>query len=207
MENLELYDKLKSVPDSALKTIGAGRLKGKSDINPQWRYNKLTEVFGPCGFGWKFTIDKQWTEKYDNGEIACFVNVSLFVKHQGEWSDAIPGNGGSMFVANESKGPYVSDECFKMATTDAIGTAAKMIGLASDVYMGLKNTPSPIPSQSKYDNSIKNFEQSNLPWLNEGTENYAKVVAAMKTGYTIDQVKKKYKLSKAIETKLIEESK
>jgi hypothetical protein len=31
---------------------------------------------------------------------------------------------------------YVSDEAEKMAHTDAIGTAMKMLGLASDVYMG-----------------------------------------------------------------------
>ena len=93
MESLKIYNQLKAVPDSALRQIQAGRLRGKSDINPQWRYQKLTEVFGPCGFGWKFTVDKQWTESYSNGEVACFVNVSLFVKHEGEWSEAIPGNG------------------------------------------------------------------------------------------------------------------
>ena len=137
MDNLHIWNQIKSVPANRLKTIQAGRLRGKSDINPQWRYEKLTEVFGICGIGWKYTIDRQWTESYSNGEIASFVNVSLFVKVNGEWSDAIPANGGSMFVANEKNGAYVSDECFKMALTDAIGTAAKMIGLASDVYQGI----------------------------------------------------------------------
>lgn len=197
MENLSIYDKLKSVPDSALKVIGAGRLKGKSDINPQWRYHKLTETFGACGFGWKFTIEKQWTEKYENGEVACFVNVNLFVKIDDVWSEAIPGNGGSMFVANESKGPYVSDECYKMATTDAIGTAAKMIGLASDVYMGLKNPPSgnPIPPQSKYDKTESN--EPGKPWLNKG-ESLDKAIDYMRKGGKIETVEAKYKLSKEI---------
>ena len=44
MENLELYNKLKSVPQEYLKTIQAGRLKGMSDIKPQWRIQQLTEV-------------------------------------------------------------------------------------------------------------------------------------------------------------------
>ena len=34
---LELYDKIRQVPDNAKKTISAGRLKGKTDINPMWR--------------------------------------------------------------------------------------------------------------------------------------------------------------------------
>ncbi len=42
MENLKLYNQLKSVPAEFLKTIQAGRLKGMIDIKPQCRINKLT---------------------------------------------------------------------------------------------------------------------------------------------------------------------
>jgi hypothetical protein len=199
MENLSIYDQLKNVPDSALKPIVAGRLKGKSDINPQWRYQKLTELFGPCGFGWKFTIEKQWIETTATGEIACFVNVNLFIKINEVWSDAIPGNGGSMFIANESKGSYVSDECFKMATTDAIGTAAKMIGLASDVYLGLKN--SNIPAQTKYDKPESN--EPDKPWLNKG-EQLDKAMDYLRKGGKIETIESKYKLSKEIRQNLNE---
>ena len=191
METLKIYNQLKLVPDSALREIQAGRLRGKSDINPQWRYQKLTEVFGPCGFGWKFTVDKQWIEPYSNGEIACFVNISLFVKHEGEWSEAIPGNGGSMFVANEKNGPYVSDEAFKMATTDALGTAAKMIGLASDVYMGLKNKN--IPNQTKY-STQNNPVQDEKPWLNKA--DYDKAQEYLRNGGKLEVIKAKYRISK-----------
>jgi hypothetical protein len=191
METLKIYNQLKLVPDSALREIQAGRLRGKSDINPQWRYQKLTEVFGPCGFGWKFTVDKQWIEPYSNGEIACFVNISLFVKHEGEWSEAIPGNGGSMFVANEKNGPYVSDEAFKMATTDALGTAAKMIGLASDVYMGLKNKN--IPNQTKYPTQ-NNPVQDEKPWLNKA--DYDKAQEYIRSGGKLEVIKAKYRISK-----------
>ena len=37
------YDALRSVPKDALKTIEFGNLKGKSDINPQWRYEAMTK--------------------------------------------------------------------------------------------------------------------------------------------------------------------
>ena len=52
MENLGIYESVRKVPVSALKTISSGRLKGMSDINPMWRIKKLTEQFGPCGIGW-----------------------------------------------------------------------------------------------------------------------------------------------------------
>ena len=99
MENLKIYEAARKVPNEALKPIQAGRLKGKSDINPMWRIKKLTEIFGPCGIGWKYTIVKQWMEPAAGGEIAAFCDIDLYVKEDGEWSDPIPGTGGSMFVA------------------------------------------------------------------------------------------------------------
>ena len=136
MENKEVWDRLKNVDNWAKKTIKGGRLNGMTDIKPQWRYLRLTDEFGPIGFGWRFTVDKQWVEEGADGTKAAFVNVSLYIKKDGEWSEAIHGNGGSMFVAKEKSGLYTSDEAYKMATTDAIGTAAKLLGLAADVYMG-----------------------------------------------------------------------
>lgn len=134
MENLAIYNAVRSVPDSAKRRIEAGRLKGKTDINPMWRIKALTETFGPCGFGWKYVITDKRLEQGANGEVAAFLDIDLFVKADGVWSDAIPGTGGSAFVAKEKNGPYTSDECFKMALTDAISVACKALGFGADVY-------------------------------------------------------------------------
>lgn len=134
MDNLTIYNEVRSVPDSAKRRIEAGRLKGKTDINPMWRIKALTEKFGPCGFGWKYVITDKRLEQGANGEVAAFLDIDLFVKVDGAWSDAIPGTGGSAFVAKEKNGPYTSDECFKMALTDAISVACKALGFGADVY-------------------------------------------------------------------------
>lgn len=134
MDNLTIYNEVRSVPDSAKRRIEAGRLKGKTDINPMWRIKALTEKFGPCGFGWKYVITDKRLEQGANGEVAAFLDIDLFVKADGVWSDAIPGTGGSAFVAKEKNGPYTSDECFKMALTDAISVACKALGFCADVY-------------------------------------------------------------------------
>lgn len=134
MDNLELYKKLKSVPEEAKKKITGGRLSGMSDINPMWRIKSLTENFGVCGIGWKYVITKQWIETGGKEEKAAFVNIDLFIKVDGSWSDAIPGTGGSSFIAAEKNGLYTSDECFKMALTDAISVACKALGMGADVY-------------------------------------------------------------------------
>ena len=135
MENLKVYEQVRNVPDSAKKTIGAGRLKGMTDINPMWRIKKLTEMFGPVGKGWLYKITKKEIIDGADGVKCAFVDIDLYVKYDDrDWSEPIPGTGGSSFVASESKGLYTSDECFKMALTDALSVACKAIGIGADVY-------------------------------------------------------------------------
>lgn len=146
MENLGIYESVRQVPQSAQRKIQAGRLKGKTDINPMWRIKALTEQFGPCGIGWKYTITDKRLENGANNEVSAFVDIDLYIKVDGEWSDAIPGTGGSAFVASERNGLYTSDECFKMALTDAISVACKALGFGADVYWAkdeTKYTPRP----------------------------------------------------------------
>lgn len=133
-DNMSLYNAVRTPPPEALKTIQAGRLKGMSDINPMWRIKALTEQFGPCGTGWKYTIERFWTESGAGGEIAAFAQINLYYRIGEQWSDSVPGIGGSSFVSKEKTGLYVSDECYKMALTDALSVACKALGVAADVY-------------------------------------------------------------------------
>ena len=169
MSNTKIWDSFSQPPRSALKQITGGRLKGMTDINPQWRYRALTEQFGPCGIGWRFTVDKLWTEKSVGEEVMCFAQVSLFVKVSDVWSEAIPGIGGSTMIAMEKNGLHGSDECYKMAVTDALSVALKMLGIASDIYMGLWDgtkyrdsaTPAPKPV-SATDGALERVENKRL---------------------------------------------
>lgn len=140
MENLGIYERVRQVPEAAKRAIQAGRLKGKTDINPMWRIKALTEQFGPCGIGWKYVITDKRLEQGANNEVAAFLDIDLFVKVDGAWSEAIPGTGGSAFVASERNGLYTSDECFKMALTDAISVACKALGFGADVYWDKDST-------------------------------------------------------------------
>lgn len=137
MDNLKIYNMAKSVPQEAQKPITAGRLKGMTDINPMWRIKRLTEMFGACGIGWWYEIvDKRIEADDATKQRAAFVDINLYYKEPdtGEVSHAVPGTGGASFVAQERNGPYLSDECFKMALTDAISVAAKALGIGADVY-------------------------------------------------------------------------
>ena len=161
--NLSIYERVRSVPKEAKKEIEAGRLNGKNDINPMWRIKKLTEVFGPAGFGWYTEIVRTWTEASESGEMAVFVDIHLFVKKDGEWSKPIYGNGGNRLVANEKKYengqqvyvPFLDDDAYKKAYTDAISVAAKALGIGADVYFEKDVT--------KYDSQPQAVQQQAQP--------------------------------------------
>lgn len=141
MTNLEIYEKVRAVPEEAQKNIRGGRLKGMTDINPMWRIKCLTEQFGPCGIGWYYEITDKWIDTaMAKDEITANVKINLYIKVDNEWSKPIVGVGGSMLVASERNGLYVNDECYKMALTDAISVACKALGMGADIYWGNDNT-------------------------------------------------------------------
>lgn len=133
MEKLALYERCRVVPEEAKKPITAGRLKGFTDINPMWRIKKLTEEFGPAGFGWYYKVIGKQIETVGQ-EVLVFVDIELYVKMNDEWSAPIHGSGGSKLATKEKNGVYVSDECYKMAITDALSVACKLLGIGADVY-------------------------------------------------------------------------
>lgn len=152
MDNKKIYESLKEVPKEAQKKITGGRLIGMTDIKPMWRIEKLTETFGAVGIGWYTeTINKQIIEGA-NGEKIAVVDILLYVNYkvpydlkEDLWSKPIEGSGGSSFIAKEKNGLYTSDECFKMAYTDALSVACKSLGMGANIYWG----------DSKYDTTKK----------------------------------------------------
>lgn len=135
------YISVATVPQSAIKLIEGGRLSGKTDINPQWRWETLTETYGLCGIGWKFDIVSVETIQIEaTKEVMIQVKVNLYIKDGETWSAPVPGYGGDFIVVKERNGLRANDEGYKMAVTDALGTAAKMIGVGADIYRGLQDT-------------------------------------------------------------------
>lgn len=150
MNNMEIYNAFRAVPAEAQKTIGAGKLKGFTDINPMWRIKMLTEKFGMCGEGWYTSDVKTWIENQGN-ESAAFVTLNLYVKVGDGWSAPIFGIGGSK-LSGKGVGDGINDEAYKMAYTDALSVACKALGMAADIYFSKDRTkydiaPAPAPAQ------------------------------------------------------------
>lgn len=111
-------------------------MKGMTDINPMWRIQKLTEMFGPAGIGWYVDIVRQEIVDGPSGDKMAFMDIHLYVREngEGEWSKPIYGTGGSSLIAKESSGLRADDDAWKKTYTDALSVACKALGIGADVY-------------------------------------------------------------------------
>jgi hypothetical protein len=155
-----------------------------------WRIQALTEQFGMCGIGWYYTVDNRWIEDGSDGQKCAFVEISLYVKVDGEWSMPIYGTGGSMLTAKESSGLRTSDECYKMANTDALSVACKQLGFAADVYWEKgesKYNQQPAEQKSKNQSPAQEEEVDHRnEYISESDKNILKIMVE-KRGYTVEQ--------------------
>lgn len=134
--NLKIWNDIKRPPSSVLKKIDFGYLKGKSDINPQWRLMAMTQAFGVVGHGWTYRIVRTWSETGGDGQVMAFSEVAVKTKLNGEWGEEFFGTGGSTIVELSKGNLKSNDEGYKMATTDALSVAFKAVGVAADIYLG-----------------------------------------------------------------------
>lgn len=111
-------------------------MKGMTDINPMWRIQKLTELFGPVGIGWYVEVTKQEVVEGPHGDKMAFMDILLYVREngEGEWSKPIYGTGGSTLIAKETSGLRADDDAWKKTYTDALSVACKALGIGADIY-------------------------------------------------------------------------
>lgn len=138
--NMWLYEKVRTPDTKAVKKFHNGKFGG-DDTNPMWRIRRMTEIFGPCGQGWKIANAHYWSEDrtvYKNGQTytdkMAFCTIDLYWKmDNGEWSEAVPGIGGNSFTQQ-------GDEAYKGAFTDATSIACKHLGMCADVWFANDRT-------------------------------------------------------------------
>lgn len=185
--NLSLWNKLKRTDPKATKPFTRSGFRG-TQIDPTWRYQMLTEVFGPCGTGWGYDIVD--TQVHDG---LVFVGARLwYVDEAGTRRESGVQYGGDVLFKHRKEGPPApNDEAFKMAVTDAVGKAALLLGLAADVYMGQFD-------DSKYREESEAFYRAKETEPTDGEKGAA---AALKLGFdgceTLEQLESFWREHKA----------
>ena len=135
-ERMRFFGQVQNTPKEAQKSFNNGRFSG-TDINPMWRIKKLTEVFGPAGFGWwTQNVKYNFVNSEQTNEVSVFCELELIVVDPETDLESHPiyGVGGNTYVAQRSKGAQASDEAMKMAYTDALSIACKALGFSADIY-------------------------------------------------------------------------
>ncbi len=132
--NLGIWNRLKRTDPKATKPFTrAGGFKG-TQIDPTWRLQMMTEVFGPVGKGWGYE-QLDWTI----AERIVFICARVWYAdpETGETCWTGPQWGGTEMVRRRRDGAEApDDECFKMSMTDAVGKCLQQLGLGADVYLG-----------------------------------------------------------------------
>lgn len=129
----DLWDTLSKTDPKHTKGFSrAGGFKGTA-IKPMWVWQRLTELFGPCGTGWGFGQPTFQVVQSDK-ETLVYCTVSAW---HGDKNNTLWGVGGDKVVTARQSGAFCDDEAFKKAFTDALMNAFKFLGVAADVHMGL----------------------------------------------------------------------
>lgn len=151
MSNTRIWDQVDVTDPSATKNFtGMGGFKGTA-IKPTYLMHKATEVFGPCGEGWGWTVLE---DRYDDGAPlqaptkewpdAPLINAKLHTLKVQLWYLGKDGQkctveqyGHTPFVYLQ-QGKILTDwEVAKKSLTDAIGKCLQPLGFAADIHMGL----------------------------------------------------------------------
>lgn len=133
--NLRLWNSLSKTDPKATKPFKKGGGFTGTQIDPVWRAQRMTEVFGPIGKGWGYDLTERWSEEFktkDGTVSAVYVRINAWYKDQ--------ESGEKLWTGEQIGGTEVgraADEAYKMAVTDALTKCLVNVGLCADVYLGL----------------------------------------------------------------------
>jgi hypothetical protein len=170
MENLELWDKVRTPDPKYTKTFKrAGGFSGIS-TNTQYLIQRATELWGENGTGWGVVIDD---EDYLSGaplivdggkvgnEIIHVVRGHFWYMAEGKKRTTSQQFGQTTFVGTNKYGFYTDEEAPKKSVTDMMLKCMSLIGFSADIFLGLWD-------DNKYVNDAKKkFAPKNTPTLDE----------------------------------------
>lgn len=144
-ENMRIWSQVEKTDPSATKAATVSGQKITS-ISGQHMIKRATEVFGPVGIGWGWTVAE---ERFDQGgpirndkgellgnEVGHTIRIRLWFEQDGKRGE-IEQYGCTPFAYKSKWGITTDTEAPKKSLTDAIKKALAMLGFSADIYLGL----------------------------------------------------------------------
>lgn len=143
----DLYAQLREPLPAEAVEVDNSRGFQLTGIKGAYVIERLNNVFGLCGVGWRFEIAEL---EVADGWATCTLHLSY--RYNGEWSKPIPSAGDQRLVKNRA------GDAMKGAITDALKKAASYLGVGEAAYKGLltealtnkRPTPSPSPNTTHW---------------------------------------------------------
>mgnify|MGYP003148107321 CR=1 FL=1 len=150
MTKMRIWESLCKTNPDFTKEAPSSYGKKITTIDPMYQIQCMTEVFGPVGQGWKYTVEY----KYQDGLV--FAEVCIHYCVHNNWFQYGP----VCSVQNLSKkNGGLDDEAPKKAMTDAMTKAFSHLGMSADVFLGMFD-------DSKYVESLKREFAQKIPKTN-----------------------------------------
>ena len=131
-QNRFVWDNMKETDPRFTKRVNKG-FGEITTIDPQWQIMRMTEMFGPVGKGWNYTVNYTYTNDLVFAEVLVATS-----KTENEMTDSFWNYYGPICSVQKlfRKTGALDDEAPKKAMTDALTKAFSHLGLCSDIFMG-----------------------------------------------------------------------
>ena len=132
MTKMRIWDSLCRTNPKFTKTAPSSYGKRITTIDPMYQIQCMTEVFGPVGQGWKYTVEYKHVDNEGYWGL-IYAEVCIHYCIHGEWFQYGP----VCSVQNLcKKNGTLDDEAPKKAMTDAMTKAFSHLGMSADVFLG-----------------------------------------------------------------------
>lgn len=161
-ENLLIWSRVQRTDPTYTKPLEGAGFAGTS-INSEYMFMRATEIFGPVGTGWGYTVLEEkmvpgapMSEAlYDgnkkfigtqlirnaDGSLITELNHSIKIEFwytvEGDVRGELQSYGATPYMYKTKNGIKADAEVIKKSLTDAIKKALSMLGFSADVYLGM----------------------------------------------------------------------
>jgi hypothetical protein len=144
-DNMRVWDALKTTDPKYTTKVSFGRKF--TAINAQWQLQRMTELFGPIGKGWGYTVNHS-VERITDEYVLAIADVAIWWLGEPDpkaqqypigrpTHQFGPVRGMSPILEKGREGLRFDDDAGKKAMTDALTKGLSHLGLSADVFLGL----------------------------------------------------------------------
>ena len=125
-QNMVVWNAVEKTDPQYTKKVTFGR--GFTSIDPQYQIMRMTELFGPVGKGWGYTVEHSTLAA--GAALLAVADVRVWISTDASYG---PVRGLDFIVSEKGK---IDEDAPKKAMTDALTKALSHLGLGADVFLG-----------------------------------------------------------------------